>query len=215
MSKTWTLSIGNQYYSALCPCLLGMDMCDHVGGQSCLGCLFSCACPACFQCYVAPKIAAKSGIDESIGNSVLKTCCCMSCYTGSVVSEYFKQKKLDVPRGEPPTEGLSRDKNWMIGIRDQWYAVCCPCLLGRDMFEHVSENGMMGCLLRCFLPPCALCYVAPKIAKEGGLDESCFWAVLKTLCPCTGECYGASVYAEYKFQVSEGMGKKPSQMDMQ
>jgi len=215
MSNTWTMSIGTQYYNLFCPCLLGRDMCDHVGGQSCLGCLFSCACPVCFQCYVAPKIAAKSGIDESTCNAVLKTCCCMSCYAHSVVGEYLKQKKLDVPKGTPPMDGLSQDKKWMIGICDQWYAACCPCLLGRDMFEHVSESGMMGCFCCCCLPECALCYVARKIAKEGGWEESCCSAVLKTLCPCTGQCYAASVYVEYKFQVSEGMGKKPSQMEMQ
>merc|ERR1711933_318868 len=91
--------------------------------------------------------------DESMGSSVLKTCCCSTCYGNSVVAEYFKQKKKEVAAGEPPTEGLSPDKDWMTGIKDQWYAGCCSCLLAKDMFEHVNESGMMGCFLRCFLPP--------------------------------------------------------------
>lgn len=215
MSNVWTLNIGNQYYANFCPCFLGMDMCAHVGGRGCLGCLFSCACPLCYQCYVAPKIAAKSGIDESMGNAVLKTCCCMGCYGGSVVGEYFKQKKLNVPAGEPSREGVSPDKKWMIGIQDQWYAGCCPCCLAKDMYEHVGESGAVGCCLRWCLGPVFLCCVAPKIAKEGEIPESCAGAIFKTCCPCTGPCYATSVYVEYKFQQSTGLGKKPAQMEMQ
>merc|ERR1712066_224491 len=207
------MGISDQYYAGFCPCLLARDMCDHVGGSGCQGCLFSIACPACFQCYLAPKIAAKSGIEESMVNSVLKTCCCTTCYGNSVVGEYFKQKKDDVEKGKPPTTGLSPTKNWVIGIQEQWYAGCCSCLLAKDMFEYVDESGMMGCFLRCFLPPVFLCCVGPKIADKGDIDESYVNAALKAVCPCPEACYAASVYVEYKYQKSED--KKPSQMEMQ
>merc|ERR1712217_100988 len=190
------------------------DMCDHVGGSGCLGCLLSIACPACFQCGIAPKIAAKSGFEESMGNSVLKTCCCMGCYGNSVVAEYYKQKKQNTPAGEPSMQNLKTTPDWMINITDQWYAGCCSCLLAKDMFEHVEQPGWMGCLLRCLVPPVFLCCVGPKIAKKGGIPEPIPNAVLKTICPCTEVCYAASVYVEYKYQLSDKK-PSPSQMEMQ
>jgi len=209
MANDWTATIGNQYYMNFCPCLLGMDMCNHVGESGILGCVASCLFPCCFQCYMGPKIAQKSGIEEDMGSAVLKTvCCCTSpCYGGSIVAEYLKQRKLG--------QSGAGQGEWMVTIKDQYYAICCPCLLGRDMFEHVGESGTMGGLMRCFLPPCFLCCVGPKIAKLGDIPDSSAMAFLKTLCPCTGECYAASVYTEYMYQKQLGIKASPSQMEMQ
>lgn len=94
------------------------------------------------------------------------------------------------------------------------YVGCCPCLLAKDMYEHVGESGAMGCLLRCFCPPCFLCCVGPKIAKVESIPDTC--TVGKVLCPCTGQCYATSVVAEYFYQKSVGIpAKGPGQIEMQ
>lgn len=214
MANDWVMTIGNQYYHACCPCLFARDMCSHVGESGMLGCLASICCAPCFQCYIGPKIAAKSGIAESLGSAVLKTVCCFTapCYGGSIVLEYLKQRKLQASGKPLPEAGKGE---WMVTINNQYYAICCPCLLGRDMFEHVGQSGALGCLMRLCLPPCFLCYVGPKVAALGEIPDSCGMACVKTLCPCTGECYAASVYTEYMYQKQQGNKASPGQVEMQ
>jgi len=211
MANDWAMTIGNQYYAHCCPCLFAMDMCTHVEGNGMLGCLASLCFPPCFQCYIGPKIAKKSDIAETTGSAVLKTICCGPCYGGSIAVEYLKQRKLEAA-GTPEK---AKTGAWMVTITDQYYALCCPCLLGKDMFEHVGESGALGCLMRCFCPPCFLCCVGPKVAKIGEIPDSCGMACLKTFCPCTGECYAASVYTEYMYQKQLEIKPSPGQMEMQ
>merc|ERR1712107_390918 len=120
---------------------------------------------------------------------------------GSIALEYLKQKKLQASGKTLPEAGKGE---WMVTIRDQYYAICCPCLLGKDLFEHVGKSGALGCLMRLCLPPCFLCYVGPKVAKIGEIPDGCGMAIAKTLCPCTGQCYAASVYTEYMYQKQQG-----------
>jgi len=207
--QEWTMTIKNQYYANCCPCLLAMDMCNHIGGTGVLGCCFSLFFPPCFQCYMGQQIATKSEIEEGMGSAILKTICCCTapCYGGTIVAEYYKQKKL----GES-TVGKGK---WMVTIKDQYYAICCPCLLGKDMFEHVGESGVLGCLMRLCLPPCFFCCAGPKIAKLGNIQDSCCSAIMKTLCPCTGQCYAASIYTEYMYQKQLNINAASPQMEMQ
>jgi len=212
MANDWVSTIPNQYYMHCCPCLVGMDMCTHIGESGILGCLGSCFCPCCFQCYMGTKIAEKSGIDESMGSAVMKTVCCFTspCYGGSILLEYLKQRKLAASNNTSAGKG-----QWMMGIGDFYYAMCCPCLVGKDMFEHVGKSGILGCLMRCFLPPCFLCCVGPPVADLGKIPDSCGMAIVKTICPCTGPCYGESVFVEYMYQKQLGIKASPSQMEMQ
>jgi hypothetical protein len=214
MANDWVMTIGNQYYMNCCPCLLGRDMCTHVGESGTLGCLASCLCPACFQCYMGPKIAQRSGIDESVGSAICKTICCFTapCYGGSIVAEYLKQRKVEASGQGRSDAGKGQ---WMVSIGDLYYGICCPCLLGGDVFEHLGKSWALGCLLRLFLPPCFVCYVGPEVAGLGEIPDSCGMAIFKTILPCTGVCYGQSVYVEYKYQKQQGIGASPSQMEMQ
>lgn len=202
------MTIQTQYYMNCCPCLFAKEMCEHVEGNGTLGCLAACCCGPLFQCYIAPKIAKKSGFDESTASAVAKTVCCCTgpCYGGSITLEYLKQKKL--AGAADPGKG-----DWMVTISDWYYLMCCPCLVGRDMFEHVGQSRWLGCLTRCFLPPVFLCCVGPKIAAKGKIPDECPMPVLKTICPCTAQCYAGSVYAEYMYQ--KHVKPQPGQVEMQ
>merc|ERR1712039_154137 len=196
-----------------CPCLVGKDMFEHIGESGMVGCVTSCFCPMCFQCYMGPKIAEKSDIkDETMWSSILKTICpCTSpCYTASIGVEYMKQKKLNASNDTTSGKG-----QWMVTIKDQYYFFLCPCLVGKEMFEHVNKSGMLGCFLSIFLTPCFLCIAGQEIAKVEEIPETCGQAVLKTLFPCTSHMYGTSIYVEYMYQKQLGLKAKPAQMEMQ
>lgn len=219
MATDWTMTISQQLYSLCCPCLFAKELCESIEGNEgngMLGCLAGCFCPLCFRCYIAPKIAAKSGIEEDLGSAIMKTvCCCTSpCYGSSVALEHLKQKKLLALGDSTGGKG-----SWMVSIKDQYRAAFCPCLVGKDMFEHLGESGTVGCLARCFFGPCFFCYAGPKIAQLGSIEEDCSSAVLKMICPCTAPCYAGTVYAEYMFQAQLGLGAKaggaPPQVEMQ
>lgn len=176
------------------------------------GCLAYICCTPCWTCHMAVRLAEKGGFKEGDMDAVLKTVCCCTapCYMNSITLEYYKQKKAAAAQHNPKAE-------WLVTIKDQYYAACCGCLLAKDMYEHVGESGSMGCLLRCICPPVFLCCVGPKIAKLENIPDSC--AVGKVLCPCTGSCYATSVVAEYFYQKKAGISANaragPGQIEMQ
>jgi len=200
-SADWMLTIGDQYYGACCPCLLGKDMCEHVGGNGLLGCFGSLLCPGVFTCVVAPKIAAKSGIDESLGGSAMKGCFLPCCFSYQVGLEYYKQKQM--LKAGKSEEQMKSANNWMVKLSAFPYMACCPCMLGGDMCKFYGSGYAVGCVGSICCSPCFLCMVGPVTAGRSKINHPFVNAVLLTLCPCTQPCYAQQVVAEYQRQKFE------------
>jgi len=192
----WMLPCGVQCRMGFCPCLFQGDMCEHTGDGFVKGCLTGCLCPCCFQIYMGPKIAEMSGISHNMSDAVVNTCCCGPCYGQTIAIEYLKQVK---DKGQ-----MVSNNQWVMDIKQQLYAGCCPCMVGMDMFKHAGiEPSILGC---CFN---WACITGPKIAEKGGIPETCGMAVLKCLCV---PCYGTTVYTEYLYQKNKGGSPKQQQM---
>lgn len=116
----------------------------------------------------------------------------------SLLDEHQKQQRFAESRKEEvPGYG-----GWLVSLPDLVYAQCCPCLVGRDMCDHLGASGFKGCICSIVCPFCFLWDVAPKMARLSGVDAECVCMNLL----CFGHCFVCSVYTEYMWQKRRGMG---------
>jgi len=90
----WMMPCKENCKRCICPCIVAGEVCEHTGGAKAQGCLGFLCCEPCWWCYIAPKIAEKSGIKEDTMSAVMMVCFCKDCYAGQLTGEYYWQKQM-------------------------------------------------------------------------------------------------------------------------